>query len=55
MEKSEKKSGGKRVNAGRVSKFNEITKTIAFRVPISESENIKKIIKDYLKKFAISK
>jgi hypothetical protein len=40
--------GGKRQNAGRLPKYNEPTKTIAFRVPISKHAEIKKLVKDYL-------
>jgi hypothetical protein len=42
--------GGKRQNAGRLPKYNEPTKTIAFRVPESKAEDIKEIVKEYLGK-----
>jgi len=40
--------GGKRPNAGRLPKYNEQTKTIAFRVPISHIDSIKALITAYL-------
>ena len=42
--------GGKRINAGRKPEYNEPTDTIAFRVPISHKESIKRIVKEYLSK-----
>ena len=42
--------GGKRPNAGRLPKYNEPTKTIAFRVPESKAEEIKELVKEYLEK-----
>ena len=42
--------GGKRPNAGRLPKYNELTKTIAFRVPESKVEEIKELVKEYLDK-----
>lgn len=43
-----KKHGGKRMGSGRKPKYKEPTKTIAFRVPVSKIEEIKKLIKDFL-------
>jgi len=45
-----KTRGGKRPNAGRLPKYNEPTKTIAFRVPESKAEEIKELVKEYLDK-----
>jgi hypothetical protein len=36
-----KKQGGKRKNAGRKSAFNEPTKTVSFRCPLSKTEELK--------------
>lgn len=41
--------GGKRQNSGAKPKYNEPTTTIAFRVPISHTDKIKLLIKDYLR------
>lgn len=49
MEKGNK-HGGKRPNAGRKNKYNEPTKTIAFRLPISLIEPITKYVKCALAK-----
>jgi hypothetical protein len=38
------KHGGKRKNAGSKPKYDELTKTISFRVPISKIEEIKLLI-----------
>jgi len=42
--------GGTRLNAGAKLKYNEPTKTISFRVPISHLEVIKLTVKSYLQK-----
>ncbi len=36
-----KKQGGKRKNAGRKSAFNEPTKTVSFRCPVSKTDELK--------------
>ena len=36
-----KKQGGKRKNAGRKSAFNELTKTVSFRCPMSKVDELK--------------
>lgn len=36
-----KKQGGRRKNAGRKSVFNEKTKTVSFRCPLSKIEELK--------------
>ncbi len=48
MEKN--KHGGKRVNSGRKSQYNEETQTISFRVPKSLIEPITKYVKRALAK-----
>lgn len=42
---NKRKPGG-----GRKPEYNEPTTTIAFRVPISHKESIKRIVKEYLSK-----
>jgi hypothetical protein len=43
--------GGSRKGSGAKLKYNEHTKSIAFRVPISKIEDLRKIIKEYLNQF----
>jgi len=40
--------GGARRNAGAKPKYNEPTKTTAFRIPISKVDEVKKMVWDYL-------
>jgi len=40
--------GGKRLNAGSKPKYNEPTKTTAFRVPISKTDEVKKLVREFL-------
>jgi hypothetical protein len=40
--------GGKRLNAGSKPKYNEPTKTTAFRIPISKIDEVKKLVRDFL-------
>lgn len=45
MKKKEKsKRGGKRIGSGRKKKYNEETKTVAFRCPIPKVEKLKEIV-----------
>jgi hypothetical protein len=44
--------GGKRKGAGRKPKYNEPTTTIAFRVPLSKVDKVKKAVKALIKKGA---
>jgi hypothetical protein len=44
MEKLKKQRGGTRQGSGAKPKYNEPTKTISFRVPISKIEVIKKMV-----------
>ena len=39
------KHGGKRTNAGAKPRYDEPTKTVSFRVPISHVEHVKSMIK----------
>ncbi len=47
-EQSNQNRGGARRNAGAKPKYNEPTKTTAFRIPISKVDEVKKIVRDYL-------
>lgn len=49
-----KKQGGKRKNAGRKSVFNEPTKTVSFRCPISKTEELKEYVNTKLSEWAVS-
>jgi len=53
IKKSEKKSGGKRKNAGRKSAFNEPTKTVAFRCPLSKVDKLKLVVKSKLSEWSV--
>jgi hypothetical protein len=44
----QQKRGGARRNAGAKLKYNEPTKTTAFRIPISKVDEVKKMVRDYL-------
>ena len=46
-----KKQGGSRLGSGAKSKYNEPTTTIAFRVPVSKSSELKELIKSKLKEY----
>lgn len=55
MVMKKKRRGGVRQGAGAKPKYNEPTKTISFRVPVSKITEIKKIIKNMLANFLIKK
>jgi len=40
--------GGSRLNAGAKPKYNEPTKTMAFRIPISKNDEVKKLVREIL-------
>ena len=40
--------GGSRLNAGAKPKYNEPTKTMSFRIPISKIDEVKKLVRDFL-------
>lgn len=44
-----KKRGGSRKNSGAKPKYNEPTKTISFRVPLSHIDTLKEYVSNYLK------
>ena len=47
------KRGGTRQGSGAKPKYNEPTKTIAFRVPVSRIEHIKSLLKTLLDGWAV--
>ncbi len=53
MEKLKQNRGGKRKNAGAKPKYNEETKTFAFRCPLSKVEELKLIIKSKLSEWSV--
>ena len=42
------KKGGKRIGSGAKSKYNEETKTVAFRCPLSKVDELKIVVKSKL-------
>ena len=50
--KNIERRGGKRVGAGAKHKYGEPTTTVAFRIPKSHKDSIKKIIRVYLDQVA---
>lgn len=50
-ENTKLKRGGKRPFSGAKPKYNEETKTVAFRVPVSKVEEIKTIVKSKFKEY----
>lgn len=48
-----KLKGGKRIGSGAKPKYNEPTKTIAFRVPVSRIEHVKSLLKTLLNGWAV--
>ena len=53
--KSTKKEnrGGKRINAGSKKKYNEETKTVAFRCPLSKVDELKLVVKSKLSEWSV--
>ena len=52
-EQSNQNRGGARRNAGAKPKYNEPTKTTAFRIPISKVDEVKKNVRDYLNSLSV--
>ena len=48
-----KTHGGKRENSGRKLKYGEKTQFIALKCPVSKVDAVKKLVKDYLKKYIV--
>lgn len=55
LNKSLNKRGGKRTGSGQKLKYNEETKTIAFRCPISKVEKLKEIVNVQLSEWVVLK
>jgi hypothetical protein len=53
MEKKKEKRGGTRQGAGAKPKYNEETKTVAFRCPLSKVDELKLIIKCKLSEWMV--
>lgn len=53
MESNKPTRGGTRQGSGAKPKYKEPTKTIAFRVPESKINEVKELVKNYLKTFLI--
>ena len=53
MDNKKVKRGGKRKNAGAKPKYNEQTKTIAFRCPMSKVDELKLAVKSKLSEWSI--
>ena len=51
--KPKKTRGGTRRNAGAKPKYNEETKTVAFRCPISKVDELKIIVKSKLSEWSV--
>ena len=52
-ENTKLKRGGKRPFSGAKPKYNEQTKTIAFRVPVSRIEHVKSLLKTLLDDWSV--
>ena len=53
MEKLKQNRGGKRKNAGAKPKYNEQSKTVAFRCPLSKVEELKLMVKFKLSEWSV--
>ncbi len=53
--KEKPKRGGKRNGSGQKLKYNEETKTVAFRCPISKVEKLKEIVNVQLSEWVVLK
>lgn len=53
MKNKKEKRGGTRQGSGAKPKYNEQTKTVAFRCPVSKVDELKTIVKSSLSKWAI--
>lgn len=53
IDKFGKMSGGKRTNSGNKPKYNEETKTVAFRCPLSKVDELKLIVKSKLSEWSV--
>jgi hypothetical protein len=53
--KEKSKRGGKRTGSGQKLKYNEETKTVAFRCPVSKVEKLKEIVNAQLSGWVVLK
>lgn len=53
--KGTSKRGGKRTGSGQKLKYNEETKTVAFRCPVSKIEKLKEIVNAQLSEWVVIK
>jgi hypothetical protein len=53
IKKSKKKSGGKRIGAGRTPKFSEETTTFSCRVPISKKTELTEFVNAKLSEWSV--
>ncbi len=53
MVKLKQNRGGKRTNSGAKPKYNEETKTVAFRCPLSKVDELKIIVKSKLSEWSV--
>ena len=53
--KEKSKRGGKRTGSGQKLKYNEETKTVAFRCPLSKVEKLKEIVNVQLSEWVVLK
>ena len=53
LKKAKNKRGGIRKNAGAKSKYNEETKTVVFRCPLSKVDELKLIVKSKLSEWSV--
>jgi hypothetical protein len=51
--KEKSKRGGKRTGSGQKLKYNEETKTVAFRCPISKVDELKLVVKSKLSEWLV--
>ena len=49
----EETRGGKRKNAGAKPKYSELTKTVAFRCPLSKVDELKIVVKSKLSEWSV--
>ena len=53
MKKKKETRGGTRKNAGAKPKYNEQTKTVAFRCPLSKVDELKTVVKSKLSEWSV--
>jgi hypothetical protein len=53
IKKLKKKSGGARQGSGAKPKYNEQTKTVAFRCPLSKVDELKLVVKSKLLEWSV--